>query len=57
MAKSDDYRNGYINDTKLCNRGDKRFHDCKRLEKSKELIEYHEKLDGEDPPHPDLYSY
>ena len=43
MAKSNDYRNGYINATKLCKDGKKEFFNWKRLEKSKELIEYYEK--------------
>lgn len=40
MIKSNDYRNGYMNATKLCNKGGKEFFHWKRLEKLKELIEY-----------------
>ena len=42
MIKSDDYRNGYINATKLCKDGGKKYNDWFRLDNSKELIEYYE---------------
>ena len=40
MIKSNDYRNGYINATKLCADGGKRFDKWSRLDRSKELITY-----------------
>ena len=40
MIKSNDYRNGYINATKLCADGGKRFDNWSRLDRSKELITY-----------------
>ena len=55
MMKTDDYRNGYTNATKLCREGNKRLIDWFRLDGSKGLIACLERsLGGEDSHPPDL---
>jgi len=50
MMKTDDYRNGYINATKLCREGGKRLHEWSRLDGSKGLIACLERSFGADSP-------
>ncbi|BAO49562.1 KilA-N domain-containing protein [Alphaentomopoxvirus acuprea] len=56
MIRSDDYIDGYVNASKLCKDGGKRFHEWKKLKESRELISYYDKkmynLGGADLPPP-----
>jgi len=38
MMKTNDYRTGYINATKLCREGGKRLHEWSKREENKQLI-------------------
>jgi hypothetical protein len=52
MIKSEDYTNGFINATKLCQLGNKSYKHWLELKKSKELIEFYETKNRSRDPDP-----